>query len=296
MARGRSGAGHRLLGDQHARRLDGVAAEHIAEHECGALTGREHLTGAVHGSGTRRLAVVTGGSSGIGLAVAQAAVAAGARVAIVGRDEARLDSAAGAIQGDVVTVAADLGSQAGAAAMSRAVRDAFGRIDVLVANAGASNAPGLWETTEADFDRVISANFKSAFFTVTAARPLLADGASVILTSSVSHDRGLLGDPLYAAAKAAVRSLGRGFAADPDLLRKRIRVNTVSFGAVSTPTTGATTPDLASAMQEWAAEHVPLRRIADPGEAAAAVLFLASPASSYMTGSELAVDGGLAQI
>jgi NAD(P)-dependent dehydrogenase (short-subunit alcohol dehydrogenase family) len=270
-----------------------------------------------------RLAVVTGGSSGIGLAAAQALAASGARVAIVGRDAARLARAAAAIEEAtateratqkatgratgaakaadatgpaVVTVAADLGSQAGAAAMATAVQDAFGQIDVLVANAGASNAPELWTTTEADFDLVIDANLKSAFFTVTQARPLLADGASVILTSSVAHDRGLLGDPLYAAAKAAVRSLGRGFAADPGLLSQRIRVNTVSFGAVSTPMTGAASPDVASAMRDWAAEHVPLRRLADADEAAAAVLFLASPASSYMTGSEIAVDGGLAQI
>jgi NAD(P)-dependent dehydrogenase (short-subunit alcohol dehydrogenase family) len=243
-----------------------------------------------------RLAVVTGGSSGIGLAVARALGAAGARVAIVARDETRLAGAAAGIPGDVVTVAADLGSQAGASAMSEAVRAAFGRIDVLVANAGASNAPELWETTEADFDRVIDTNLKSAFFTVAETRPLLADGASVILTSSVAHDRGLLGDPLYAAAKAGVRSLCRGFAADPDLLRRRIRVNTVSFGAVSTPMTGAGSPDITQAMQHWAAVHVPIQRLADPDEAAAAVLFLASPASSYMTGSEVAVDGGLAQL
>ena len=243
-----------------------------------------------------RLAVVTGGSSGIGLAVAQALAAAGARVAIVARDEARLARAAVTIQREVVTVAVNLGSQSGASAMSKAIQAAFGRIDVLVANAGASNAPELWDTTESDFDRVIDANLKSAFFTVTEARPLLADGASVILTSSVSHDRGLFGDPLYAAAKAGVRSLGRGFAADPGLLRRGIRVNTVSFGAVSTPMTGGASPEQASAMRQWAAEHVPLRRLAGPDEAAAAVLFLASPVSSYMTGSELAVDGGLAQL
>jgi NAD(P)-dependent dehydrogenase (short-subunit alcohol dehydrogenase family) len=245
---------------------------------------------------TGRLAVVTGGSSGIGLAAARALSAAGARVAIVGRDEARLARAAAGLGGDVLTVAADLGSQAGAAAMGEAIGRGFGRIDVLVANAGASNAPELWDTTEADFDRVIDTNLKSAFFTVAQARPLLADAASVILTSSVSHDRGLLGDPLYAAAKAAVRALGRGFAADPEFLRRQIRVNTVSFGAVSTPMTGAADPGLASAMRQWAAENVPLKRLAEPDEAAAAVLFLASPASSYMTGSEVAVDGGLAQI
>ncbi|MEP7023699.1 MAG: SDR family oxidoreductase [Actinomycetota bacterium] len=241
-------------------------------------------------------AVVTGGSSGIGLASAQALAAAGARVAIVGRDEAKLARAAAAIDGEVQTVAADLASQAGAAAMTEAVHDVFGQIDVLVANAGASNAPELRDTTEAAFDKVINVNLKSAFFTVLESLPVLADGASVILTSSVAHDRGLLGDPLYAAAKAAVRSLGRGFAADPDLLSRRIRVNTVSFGAVSTPMTGSGSPEVADAMRQWAGEFVPMKRLADATEAAAAVLFLASAASSYMTGSEVAVDGGLAQL
>jgi NAD(P)-dependent dehydrogenase (short-subunit alcohol dehydrogenase family) len=241
-------------------------------------------------------AVVTGGSSGIGLAAARALAGAGARVAIVGRDKTRLAQAADAIDGEVQTVAADLSSQAGAVEMTEAVHDVFGQIDVLVANAGASNAPDLRGTTEADFDAVIDMNLKSAFFTVLESLPVLADGASVILTSSVAHDRGLLGDPLYAAAKAAVRSLGRGFAADPELLSRAIRVNTVSFGAVSTPMTGSDRPEVAEAMRQWAAEFVPMKRLADATEAAAAVLFLASPASSYMTGSEVAVDGGLAQL
>jgi NAD(P)-dependent dehydrogenase (short-subunit alcohol dehydrogenase family) len=241
-------------------------------------------------------AVVTGGSSGIGLAAAQALAAAGARVAIVGRDEAKLAVAAAAVDGEVQTVAADLASQAGAAAMCEAVHDVFGQIDVLVANAGAANAPELRDTTEAAFDKVIDVNLKSAFFTVLQSLPMLADGASVILTSSVAHGRGLLGDPLYAAAKAAVRSLGRGFAADPDLLARGIRVNTVSFGAVSTPMTGSGSPEVADAMRQWAAEFVPVKRLASAAEAAAAILFLASPGSSYMTGSEVAVDGGLAQL
>jgi NAD(P)-dependent dehydrogenase (short-subunit alcohol dehydrogenase family) len=127
-------------------------------------------------------------------------------------------------------------------------------------------------------------------------RRLLADNATVILTSSVGFHRGRIGDPLYAAAKAGVRSLGRGFAADPDLLSRGIRVNTVSFGAVATPMTGAGQPEMAEALEQWAVDNIPMRRSADVAEAAAAIVFLASPASSYMTGAELAIDGGLAQI
>ncbi|MGO8883333.1 MAG: SDR family NAD(P)-dependent oxidoreductase [Streptosporangiaceae bacterium] len=170
------------------------------------------------------------------------------------------------------------------------------RIDVLFANAGSSNAPELWATSDEQFDQVISANLKSTFFTVTSTAGALIDGASEILTSSVGWQRGTLGDPLYAAAKAADRALGRGFAADPRLLRRRIRVNTISFGAVRTPMTGASDPQMRDALDEWAAQNVPMARWADVGEAAAAVLFLASGASSYMTGAELATDGGLAQL
>ncbi len=165
---------------------------------------------------------------------------------------------------------------------------------MLVANAGASNAPELWETTASAFDAVIGANLKSTFFTVLHCRPLLADGASVVLTSSVASGRGRLGDPLSAAAKAAVRSLGRGFAADEDFLRRGIRVNTVSFGAVRTPMTwGLADPDQ---LEQWAQHEVPFRRWADVREAAGPVLFLAGPASTSMTGTEVSVDGGLAQI
>jgi NAD(P)-dependent dehydrogenase (short-subunit alcohol dehydrogenase family) len=194
-----------------------------------------------------------------------------------------------------MTIAADLGSQTGARKMAQQLSQ-LAPIDVLIANAGASNAPELWETTEAQFDQVVDANFKSTFFTVTETRHLLARNASVILTSSVAHDRGRLGDPLYGAVKAAVRSLGRGFAADPEFLERRIRVNTISFGAVKTPMTSSADPAMAKALDDWAATNVPVGRWADAEEAAAAMLFLAGSGSSYMPGAELAVDGGLAQL
>ena len=242
-------------------------------------------------------AVITGASSGIGLATAQALNAAGAAVALVARNPDKLAAAARQVSSErpPTTIAADLSSQAGAAEMARQLKP-FGAIDILIANAGVSNAPELWETTDEQFDAVIAANLKSAFFTVVETRELLADNAAVILTPSVGYHRGRIGDPLYAAAKGAVRSLGRGFAADPDLLGRGIRVNTVSFGAVSTPMTGSEQPEMANALKQWAEENVPMRRWAQVDEAAAATVFLASPASSYMTGAELAIDGGLAQI
>jgi NAD(P)-dependent dehydrogenase (short-subunit alcohol dehydrogenase family) len=242
-------------------------------------------------------AVVTGGSSGIGLATAKLFAAEGARVTITGRDEARLGRAAEAIGAGTAWIAADLAHEDGARSLAAQLRErGVTGIDVLFANAGASNAPELFETTEAGFDAVIGANLKSTFFTVTACAGLLADDASVILTSSVGYQRGTLGDPLYAAAKAGVRALGRGFAAQPEFLDRRIRVNTLSFGAVSTPMTGAENPEIAQAMRDWASVNVPVKRLAEPSEAAGPALFLAGSASGYLTGTEIAVDGGLAQL
>ncbi|MFF4596077.1 SDR family oxidoreductase [Amycolatopsis sp. NPDC001319] len=239
-----------------------------------------------------RTAVVTGGSSGIGLATARLFADEGAHVVITGRNEARLRAAAESIGPRASWIAADLAREAGARSLAAQLAGLGLRVDVLFANAGAANAPELFETTEDGFD----ANLKSAFFTVTACFDLLADGASVILTSSVGFHRGTLGDPLYTAAKAGVRALGRGFAGQPAFLDRRVRVNTLSFGAVATPLTGADNPDVARAMRDWATANVPVKRPADPLEAAGPALFLAGAASSYLTGGELAVDGGLAQL
>ena len=254
-----------------------------------------YFTGTGDLSGRR--AVVTGGSSGIGLATATAMRRAGADVAIVGRDASKLALAAADIGPEVMTVATDLSSRRGADALREAVAAHWSSVDIIFANAGASNATEpVWETTDADFDAVVDSNLKSAFFTVTCLRPLLANRASVVLCSSVGHHRGTIGDALYVAAKAGVRALGRSFAADPGLLEQEIRVNTVSFGAVRTPMTGGDQPELADALDTWARDHVPLRRWAAVEEAADAVVFLAGERSTYITGAELAVDGGLAQI
>jgi NAD(P)-dependent dehydrogenase (short-subunit alcohol dehydrogenase family) len=243
-----------------------------------------------------RFAVVTGGSSGIGLASAALFAEEGAIVGVVGRDRAKLAAATARIGEGALGFAADLGSEAGCKRLAGQIRSRVPReVDVLFVNAGASNAPDTLETDEAAFDRVIDTNLKSAFFTVTACHPILARGASVILTSSVGHHRGFVGDPLYNAAKAGVRALGRGFAAHPEFLGRQIRVNTLSFGAVATPMTGSGGVPQA-ALTAWAEHNIPMRRWADATEAASAALFLAGPGSSYITGAELPVDGGLAQL
>lgn len=251
-------------------------------------------------STSRRLdgkrAIVTGGSSGIGLASAIAFADAGAAVTIVGRDAERLTQATDRIGAGTNWVAADLAHDAGVVGLVDELRRRSLTFDVLFANAGSSNAPDLFDTSEASFDATIDANLKGPFFTVLRLFDLLEDGASVILTSSVGASRGSIGDPLYVAAKAGVRSLARGFAAQPQFLARRIRVNALSFGAVRTPMTGASRPELAHALNAWAADNIPLRRWASVEEAASPALFLASDDSSYMTGSEVAVDGGLAQI
>ncbi|MFI5735813.1 SDR family NAD(P)-dependent oxidoreductase [Kribbella sp. NPDC051587] len=244
-----------------------------------------------------RTAVVTGGSSGIGLASARLLATEGATVTIAGRSEQRLAAAAEELGPGTRWIATDLSSAAGAARLAAALREhGTTAIDILFANAGASNAPELFDTTEETFDQVIDTNLKSTFFTVLECAGLLADHASVILTASVGYHNGRIGDPLYNAAKAGVRALGRGFAAQPEFLQRSIRVNTVSFGAVATPMTGAGAPEYEAALQEWAETEVPLRRWAEPVEAAGAVLFLAGPHSTYLTGAEIPVDGGLVQL
>jgi len=244
-----------------------------------------------------KTALITGGSSGIGLATAKLFASQGAHVIIVGRNANRLADASQEIGPRATSFAADVSHQAGANSLVDQLHNAgISGLDVLFANAGASNAPELFETTEDAFDAVIDSNLKSTFFSITSLFPLLNEHASVIITSSVGYHRATIGDPLYVAAKAGARALGRGFAGQPEFLQKSIRVNTLSFGAISTPMTGAGNEDLGPALEQWAEENIPMRRWADVSEAAHPALFLASSASSYLTGTEIAVDGGLAQI
>ena len=182
-----------------------------------------------------KIALITGGSSGIGLAAAKLLLAEGAKVVIVGRSTKKLKAAADELGGNVTTLSADAGSVKDIELIIEKVKSTFGRIDILFANAGMSDCPPLLETDEAFYNEIMDINVKGVFFLFIKAFPILAEYASVILTSSVTHSKGRPGDPLYSLTKAAVRSLGRTLALDEDVLMKKIRVNTISPGTIQTP-------------------------------------------------------------
>ena len=241
-----------------------------------------------------KVCVITGGSSGIGLATARLFRAHGAQVVLAARDRQGLDAARASLGDDVLAVRTDVGRPAELHALMTTVGDAYGRIDVLFANAGLSECPDILDTDEAFFDHLMAVNIKGVFFAFAHALPLFAERASVIFTSSVAQQLGRLGDPLYVASKAAVRSLARTLAADRRVLDRKIRVNAVSPGAIDTRLTAAATSD--PDVKAWVESQVPMQRWGLPDEVARGVLFLASDDASYLTGSELAIDGGLGQL
>lgn len=241
-----------------------------------------------------KVALITGGSSGIGLASAQLMHEHGAQVVIVGRDAKKLSDAVKLLGLQASAVAADISKLEDIDRVMSVISARYGRIDVLLVNAGTSHSPPLREVDESAFDTMIDLNFKGAFFTVQRALPLLAAEASVILTGSAAADLGRWGDPLYAASKAAVRSLARTFANDEAMALRQVRFNVLSPGAVKTPLTQLAyeQPDV----DAYVCAAVPLKRWGAAEEIARAALFLACSDSSYMTGSVLAIDGGMAQV
>lgn len=245
-----------------------------------------------------RVAVVTGGSSGIGLATAAELATEGYALVLVGRDPDRLAAAEDRIRGvtPVHPVAADVSTVTGIAQVAEEIRARYAQIDLLFANAGRSDAPPVLETREQDFDLMMATNVKSVFFAVVELLPLLRRGGSVVVTSSVSEAKGRPGDPLYSASKAAVRSLVRTLALDETVLARGVRVNAVTPGCIATPLTAQTDPDLRTAIDDYVTSTVPLARWGRPEDVAHAVVFLAGEHASYITGSEIVVDGGLAQI
>ena len=238
-----------------------------------------------------KVAVVTGGNAGIGLAVARAYRAEGARVFVTGRRQAQLDAVEAELGPDVTGVRCDVGRLEDLDALYATVAEQAGRIDVLVANAGIGIAAPLGEITEEQFDAMFTTNVKGSLFTVQKALPLLSPGASIILTGSTAASRPEPFLPVYGATKAAIRNLVRGFA--HGARERRYRINVLSPGA--TRTQGLL--DLLSSDELAGTEtSIPLGRLAEPDEIAAAAVFLASDASSYVNGSELAADGGYAQV
>jgi NAD(P)-dependent dehydrogenase (short-subunit alcohol dehydrogenase family) len=243
-----------------------------------------------------KIAVVTGGSSGIGLATAKRFVEEGALVVITSRREKELKEAAALIGRNVTTVAGDISRLEDLDRLYAVVKEKHGHIDVLFANAGWGEVAPLETATEAHFDKTFDLNAKGTFFTVQKALPLFKDGGSIILTSSVANVRGDAAFTAYAASKAAVRSFARGWTVE--LKDRKIRVNSMSPGPIETPAlenAGLTAEQVKQAAAQFASE-VPLGRRGKAEEVAAAVVFLASDESSYVTGVDLAVDGGMAQV
>ena len=243
-----------------------------------------------------KIAVVTGGTSGIGLAAATLFLAEGAKVVIVGSDRRRLDEAAAALGGDVLALQADLRHPAEIEAMIEAVRERHGRIDILFANAGKGLAAPLEAVTEAQIDEQFDLNFKGLFFTVQKAAPLMGQGGRIVLTTSFLNAIGMPGLSILSASKAAVRSLARSLAAE--LAPRGIRVNALSPGAINTPFHSklGLGPDQLKAVAAGIEAQVPLQRFGEAEEVARAALFLAGPDAAYVTGTELVVDGGLTQV
>ncbi|KQS67377.1 oxidoreductase [Methylobacterium sp. Leaf361] len=243
-----------------------------------------------------KVVVVTGGTSGIGLATAQAFVAEGASVFITGRRQEALDAAVKRIGGRITGVRGDMANLADIDRLYDAVQQKHAQIDVVFANAGGGSFAPLGAITEAHYQSIFDTNVKGVLFTVQKALPLLRDGAAIVLTGSTTGSSGTPAFSVYSATKAAVRNFARNWILD--LKDRRIRVNTISPGV--TETAGLDElfggGDQAAATKDYLAGQIPAGRVGRPEEIAQAVLFLASDAASFVNGVELFADGGQVQI
>jgi NAD(P)-dependent dehydrogenase (short-subunit alcohol dehydrogenase family) len=243
-----------------------------------------------------KVAVVTGGNSGIGLASAQRLKEEGARVAIVGRNQQTLDEAAKRLGKDVLAIQADVAKLEDLDRLYAEVAKKWGKIDVLFVNAGVARFAPIADTTEAIYDGNFDINAKGAFFSIQKALPYLNDGASIVLNTSVADQRGMPGTSAYSATKAALRSFARTAAAE--LVGRNIRVNAVAPGPVWTPILGreGRTQEAVDELTTALTAMVPMKRMGQPEEVAGAVAFLASSDASFITGVELNIDGGMGQL
>ncbi|HSA74781.1 MAG TPA: glucose 1-dehydrogenase [Candidatus Nitrosocosmicus sp.] len=243
-----------------------------------------------------KIAVITGGNSGIGLATAKRFVGEGAYVFITGRRQTELNIAINDIGKNVTDVQGDVSNFADLDRLYSIVKQQKGHIDILFANAGLGEFATLGEISEAHYDKTFSVNVKGLLFTVQKAIPLFKDGGSIVLNSSIAASKGVEGFSVYSASKAAVRSFARTWTVD--LRHHKIRVNAISPGPIDTQAFSDLMQNEQQSRQlkKDLVSNVPLRRMGTPDEVAKVVTFLASDESSYVTGIELFVDGGAAQI
>jgi NAD(P)-dependent dehydrogenase (short-subunit alcohol dehydrogenase family) len=241
-------------------------------------------------------ALITGGTSGIGLETAQQFVQEGARVAVTGRNPATLETARAVLGSDVLMIASDASDAAAQKQVAETVRDSFGALDILFVNAGIAELKPVEQWDEAAFDRTFASNLKGPFFLIQALLPIFANPASIVLNASVNAHVGMPNTSVYGASKAALLSFTRTLSGE--LISRGIRVNAVSPGPISTPLYGklglseADLKSVAASIQGL----VPAKRFGTPSEIARAIVFLASDESAFTVGSELLIDGGMSAI
>jgi NAD(P)-dependent dehydrogenase (short-subunit alcohol dehydrogenase family) len=257
------------------------------------MTAKEKYMSKLEG----KVALVTGGNSGIGLATAKRFVSDGAYIFITGRRQSELDAAVKQIgENNVSGIQGDVSNLADLDRLYATINDEKGYIDILLANAGVGELAPLGTITEAQFDKIFGINVKGVLFTVQKALPLFHDGGSIILNASIAASKGIAASSVYNATKAAIRSFARTWTVD--LKHRKIRVNAISPGMIETPGLNGLTQNKEELEQfkRSFVSTVPLGRVGSPDEVAKVVSFLASDDSSYITGIELFVDGGMAQI
>lgn len=240
-----------------------------------------------------KVAVVTGGNSGIGLGAAKAFSREGAKVVITGRDQKTLESAAKEIGAGTIAIKADVAKLSDLDQAFSEIKKTVGKIDALFVNAGVGKFIPFEQVTESFFDETMNINLKGLFFTIQKAVPLMPKGSAIVLNASINGHLGMPGSSVYGASKAAVINLAKTLSAD--FLEKQIRVNAVSPGPITTPILDrmGMSAEQTKQTKEWIQSQVPLKRFGTVEEIAAAVLFLSSSESSYILGTEIIVDGGM---